>query len=361
MIEDIRATLIERPREEALHFDLGLGTLLIHHPQKFIGRDLDLGKLGPLSRAYDARGPAAKNQTDEDRKPNRHDPEETGLPVPVPGCKCRACKAASAQPDGAEPAAEPERGLFDLAIVKAQERVHDLRQSMFDVIKPAYLVHARPRNLPQCGELWKPTVSSIRSADLNRLLSVKGTVIRTGQVKMLHSERTYTCAKCGGHFKVLADMAQRHQMAMPPECAAENLGPKKCGGTKFDVRELDDHGQPLTKCNDYQEVRIQEQVHRLTVGSIPRSITIVLQDDLVDRCKAGDDVTIVGLLRKRWKPPQRDQRVEVEMAIEAASLRITQRLSISLQRENARAILQRLVEPSDETSWQQEPAEVSFW
>ena len=91
--------------------------------------------------------------------------------------------------------------------------------------------------------------------------------------------------------------------AMPPECAAENLGPKKCGGTKFDVRELDDHGQPLTKCNDYQEVRIQEQVHRLTVGSIPRSITIVLQDDLVDRCKAGDDVTIVGLLRKRWKPP----------------------------------------------------------
>ena len=88
------------------------------------------------------------------------------------------------------------------------------------------------------------------------------------------------------------------------------------------MRELDDHGQPLTKCNDYQEVRIQEQVHRLTVGSIPRSITIVLQDDLVDRCKAGDDVTIVGLLRKRWKPPQRDQRVEVEMAIEAASLRV---------------------------------------
>ena len=63
-------------------------------------------------------------------------------------------------------------------------------------------------------------------------------------------------------------------------------------------------------------------MHRLTVGSIPRSITIVLQDDLVDRCKAGDDVTIVGLLRKRWKPPQRDQRVEVEMAIEAASLRV---------------------------------------
>ena len=47
--------------------------------------------------------------------------------------------------------------------------------------------------------------------------------------------------------------------------------------------------------------------------------------------------------------------------IEAASLRIAQRLSISLQRENARAILQRLVEPCDETPWHEEPAEVSLW
>ena len=53
-------------------------------------------------------------------------------------------------------------------------------------------------------------------------------------------------------------------------------------------------------------MRIQEQVHRLTVGSIPRSITLILQDDLVDSCSAGDDVTIVGVLRKRWKPLQRD-------------------------------------------------------
>ena len=86
---------------------------------------------------------------------------------------------------------------------------------------------------PQCGELWKPTVSSIRSADLNRLLSVKGTVIRTGQVKMLHSERMYRCQKCGGDFKVFADMAARHQMAMPPECAAENLGPSCSLNTPF--------------------------------------------------------------------------------------------------------------------------------
>ena len=46
------------------------------------------------------------------------------------------------------------------------------------------------------------------------------------------------------------------------------------------------------KCCNYQEIKIQEQVQRLAVGTIPRSMWVVLQDDLVDSCKAGDDVTI---------------------------------------------------------------------
>ena len=46
------------------------------------------------------------------------------------------------------------------------------------------------------------------------------------------------------------------------------------------------------KCRNYQEVKIQEQAQRLAVGTIPRSMWVVLQDDLVDACKAGDDVTI---------------------------------------------------------------------
>jgi hypothetical protein len=39
------------------------------------------------------------------------------------------------------------------------------------------------------------------------------------------------------------------------------------------------------ECIDYQEIKIQEQVQSLTVGSIPRSIVVVLENDLVDSCK----------------------------------------------------------------------------
>lgn len=77
-------------------------------------------------------------------------------------------------------------------------------------------------------------------------------------------------------------------------------------------------------CRDYQEIKIQDQVcscivffghlkflssseHRafvlchahgqvteLNVGSIPRSLLVILTDDLVDSVKAGDDVTLTG-------------------------------------------------------------------
>lgn len=50
-------------------------------------------------------------------------------------------------------------------------------------------------------------------------------------------------------------------------------------------------------CSDYQEIKIQEQVQRLAIGTIPRSLDVVLEHDLVDACKPGDDVTITYVCR----------------------------------------------------------------
>lgn len=40
-------------------------------------------------------------------------------------------------------------------------------------------------------------------------------------------------------------------------------------------------------CHDYQEIKIQENVQLLGVGSIPRSMPVILMDDLVDTIKPG--------------------------------------------------------------------------
>lgn len=38
-------------------------------------------------------------------------------------------------------------------------------------------------------------------------------------------------------------------------------------------------------CCDYEEILVQERIQMLEVGTMPRSITIILLNDLVDCCK----------------------------------------------------------------------------
>lgn len=49
---------------------------------------------------------------------------------------------------------------------------------------------------------------------------------------------------------------------------------------------------------DYQEIKVQEKLDLYSAGSLPRSIIAILEDDLVDACKPGDDVTIVYLIAR---------------------------------------------------------------
>jgi DNA replicative helicase MCM subunit Mcm2 (Cdc46/Mcm family) len=63
-------------------------------------------------------------------------------------------------------------------------------------------------------------------------------------------------------------------------------------------------------CRDYQEIKVQELIQNLAIGTIPRSMWVVLEDDLVDSCKPGDDVTICGIVMRRWKSVKIDVSIQ---------------------------------------------------
>ncbi|KAH7423011.1 hypothetical protein KP509_12G035300 [Ceratopteris richardii] len=164
----------------------------------------------------------------------------------------------------------------------------------------------------ECSET-QPSISKIRVEDIGRLITLKGTVIRSGTIKLLEGERLYECCKCKHRFKVYPDLETGNSLQQPIQCPSQRTKP--CLGSNFRAVE----GTII--CHDYQEIKIQENVQMLGVGSVPRSISVILKDDLVDTVKAGDDIVVTGILFAKWRPLMKDVRCDLELMLLANFIR----------------------------------------
>jgi DNA replication licensing factor MCM3 len=128
---------------------------------------------------------------------------------------------------------------------------------------------------------------TLSSNQLNHMVSLEGIVTKTSLVrpKVVKSVH-YNENKQKFHSREYRDQT------MTTGAASTSVYPTE-----------DEEGNPLVTeygyCiyRDHQTISIQEMPERAPAGQLPRSVDVILDDDLVDRVKPGDRIQLVGIYR----------------------------------------------------------------
>lgn len=131
--------------------------------------------------------------------------------------------------------------------------------------------------------------------DMDKMISIKGLVIRTTPIIPDMKDAFFRCAIC--HHTVKVDI-DRGKIAEPTRC------PREVCDSPNSMQIV--HNR--SGFSDKQIVKLQETPDSVPDGQTPHSVSLCAYDELVDVCKAGDRVEITGIFKcnsVRINPRQR--------------------------------------------------------
>jgi DNA helicase MCM9 len=201
-----------------------------------------------------------------------------------------------------------------------------------------------------------PMIAEIRTRHEGRLLLLLGTVIRVGNVQSHDANQLNECIECKQRFFVESEAAD-----LPATCPSAsvsfqhvNSSVSTCNCTTF----CKVSSSRPNLC-DFQELYIKESVGRtryltgaswllpdLRTGRLDLvsreqknsisgesernqfSLKIIVENDLVDKCRPGDDVCLVVVIHSRWQRATSDQRASFVLVGHAKAVHILSKTNI---------------------------------
>jgi DNA replication licensing factor MCM6 len=133
-----------------------------------------------------------------------------------------------------------------------------------------------------------PTFSGLRNLKtdkLGQLVTMCGTVTRTTEVKPELLVGTFQCNEC---MREISGVEQQFKVTTPSICPSRNCGNRSNWTLIGESR--------TTRWGDWQRVRLQENENEVPAGSMPRSMDVIVRDEMCERAKPGDKVLITGCL-----------------------------------------------------------------
>ncbi|OIT35984.1 PREDICTED: probable DNA helicase MCM8 isoform X2 [Nicotiana attenuata] len=142
-------------------------------------------------------------------------------------------------------------------------------------------INIRLHNYPESVIALK----NLKAAYIDRLVSVRGTVVKVSTVKPLVMQMDFACTKCG--TSITRDFPDG-KFSPPPTCKLHGCKCRTFNPIRSTARVI-----------DFQKIRIQELLksENHEEGRVPRTVECELTEDLVDACIPGDIVTVTGIIR----------------------------------------------------------------
>ena len=140
-------------------------------------------------------------------------------------------------------------------------------------------------------------IKELTAEQRGRLVQVEGLVQRVVQPTQRIAVAAWMCARCG---QITIVPQEERSMTEPLECEKSPGGCGRTGSsTRWDMRTAPDvgDGRPVSSFVDYQTMELIEPPESRRGGDQAESLPIDLEADLVRSARAGDRVTVVGILR----------------------------------------------------------------
>lgn len=126
-------------------------------------------------------------------------------------------------------------------------------------------------------------IRDLKSEKVGKLTALVATVTRTSEVRPELIQGSFSCRQCNNLIK---GIDQQFRFTEPKVCSNRNCINRQ----SWELIE-----QESVYC-DWQKLRIQENPSDIPAGSMPRSLDVILRNDLVEKCKPGDKCIFNGTL-----------------------------------------------------------------
>ena len=139
-------------------------------------------------------------------------------------------------------------------------------------------------------------VRALRTGTIGRFSSISGTVTRTSDVRPELLVGSFRCRKCG---LVAPDVIQQYHLTRPPLCRNPRCQNRVSSEFHLEVTSggaTEDGSGGGSEFVDWQRLRVQENADEIPPGSMPRTIDVIVRNEMVERAKAGDRIVLTGSL-----------------------------------------------------------------